>query len=113
MLRLAFIGLVLLWTTLPITGASVYTERIEDSKAHYLTQAEFGVHADGKSDDTGAIQAAIERAHLNSTQGRRLNLPGSSQPTRSQGARRLDLCSLGSVRSSQPMRSQRAQGDKI
>jgi acetylornithine deacetylase/succinyl-diaminopimelate desuccinylase-like protein len=44
-----------------LSRASVYTERLDDRKAVYLTQASVGVHADGTSDDTEAIQHAIDK----------------------------------------------------
>src|ERR1017187_4208979 len=43
-------------------AASVFTTRLDDPKAVYLTEEQFGAHADGKTDDASAIQAAIDKA---------------------------------------------------
>jgi len=51
----------LLGFVLPSSGASFYPTRLEDSKAVYLTPDQFPVHADGKADDSEAIQAAINK----------------------------------------------------
>lgn len=40
---------------------SVYTLRPDDPHAIYLTAQEFGAHADGTADDSGALQHAIDR----------------------------------------------------
>ena len=44
------------------SASSVFTTRLDDPKAVYLTAQEFGVHGDGNADDTAAIQAAIDKA---------------------------------------------------
>ena len=44
------------------SASSVFTTRLDDPKAIYLTAQEFGVHGDGIADDTAAIQAAIDKA---------------------------------------------------
>ncbi|MGB0371142.1 MAG: glycosyl hydrolase family 28-related protein [Opitutales bacterium] len=51
-------------------GKSIYPDKIEDSKAYYLTPENFGVAADGIQDDAPAIQAAIDKAGL--SEGRRI-----------------------------------------
>ncbi len=44
------------------SASSVFTTRLDDPKAVYLTSQEFGAHGDGVSDDSQAIQAAIDKA---------------------------------------------------
>ncbi len=48
-----------------IAGPSVLTTRLDDPRAIYLAPAEFGVHADGTTDDSAGIQAAIDKAGTN------------------------------------------------
>jgi len=43
-------------------AASVLTTRLDDPKAVYLAAPEFAPHADGRADDSPAIQAAIDKA---------------------------------------------------
>ena len=69
MTRAALLCLVLVGTSLSLRGASIYSERIEDPKAVYLLASEFGVHGDGRSDDTEAIQAAINKVQETTGEG--------------------------------------------
>jgi sugar lactone lactonase YvrE len=46
----------------PALAASVFTTRPEDAGAVYVTAQEFGVRGDGTSDDSGAIQTALDKA---------------------------------------------------
>src|SRR5512147_1963864 len=57
---LAAVLLLGAWT--PAFGASVFTMRPDDPRAVYLAAPEFLVRADGTSDDSAAIQAAIDKA---------------------------------------------------
>ncbi len=50
-------------------AASAFTSRLDDPKAVYLTATDFGAHADGKSDDSAALQAAIDKAENNAREG--------------------------------------------
>jgi sugar lactone lactonase YvrE len=50
-------------------GASIYTARLDDPKAVYLTPDRFPVRADGKEDDSAAIQAAVDRVQETTGEG--------------------------------------------
>ncbi len=50
-------------------AASAIATRLDDPKAVYLTAPEFGARADGKSDDSAALQAAIDKAENNVREG--------------------------------------------
>ncbi len=54
---------------LPITSQSVFPMRPDDPHAVYLERGSFGASADGKGDDTAAIQAAIDRVQETTEQG--------------------------------------------
>ncbi len=43
-------------------AASVFTTRLDDPRAVFLTAQEFGVRGDGAGDDSAAIQAALDKA---------------------------------------------------
>lgn len=55
----------------PLFGASfsVYPKKLDDPEAIYLTSDRFPVHADGKTDDSHAIQQAIDRVQETTGQG--------------------------------------------
>jgi sugar lactone lactonase YvrE len=53
---------VLVFASSPVWAASVFTTRLDDPKAVYLTAQEFGAHGDEKAGDSEAIQAAIDKA---------------------------------------------------
>jgi hypothetical protein len=53
----------------PALPASVFTTRLDDPKAIYLSAEAFGAHADGRSDDSEAIQAAIDKAGVGGSLG--------------------------------------------
>jgi hypothetical protein len=61
--------LLLLCAATPAFGASVFATRLDDPKAVYLTAQEFGAHADGTTDDSTPIQAAIDKAENRARQG--------------------------------------------
>ncbi|MGH9343597.1 MAG: glycosyl hydrolase family 28-related protein [Terriglobia bacterium] len=69
MKRVASIAVAVLAAIAPLLGASFYPLKIEDAKAVYLTPEQFPVHADGKSDDSAAIQQAINRVQETTGQG--------------------------------------------
>jgi sugar lactone lactonase YvrE len=60
-MRLLSVALLLCASTSAL-AASVFTTRLDDPKAVYLTAQEFGARADGKADDSAALQAAIDKA---------------------------------------------------
>jgi hypothetical protein len=60
---------LLLCATSHLFAASVFTTRLDDPKAVYLTAQEFGVRGDGASDDSAAIQAAIDKAPVHGREG--------------------------------------------
>ncbi len=69
MKKTALIGAALMAAALPLFGASIYSRKLEDSKAVYLTPDQFPVHADGKADDSAALQQAIDRVQQTTGQG--------------------------------------------
>ncbi|MDE3181667.1 MAG: SMP-30/gluconolactonase/LRE family protein [Acidobacteriota bacterium] len=62
-------SVILLAIAAPLFGESFYPHRLEDARAVYLTPAQFPVHADGKADDSVAIQQAINRVQETTGQG--------------------------------------------
>ena len=62
MKRLLVFVLLLAAVSAARASSSVYTTRLDDPRAVYLDAPEFGAHADGTTDDSAAIQAAIDKA---------------------------------------------------
>jgi Pectate lyase superfamily protein/SMP-30/Gluconolactonase/LRE-like region len=60
---------VLLGVSSFASASSVFTTRLDDPKAVYLTAQEFGAHGDGIGDDTASIQAAIDKAGGSAREG--------------------------------------------
>ena len=58
------LSFIVVWLSLssPAVAQSVFTVRPDDPAAVYLTAQDFGVRGDGRSDDSAALQAAIDKA---------------------------------------------------
>jgi hypothetical protein len=54
---------------MPITAQSMFPTKPDDAHAVYLERGSFGAVADGKADDTAAIQAAIDKVQESAGQG--------------------------------------------
>ncbi|WP_263350463.1 glycosyl hydrolase family 28-related protein [Acidicapsa acidisoli] len=63
------LAILLLGVSSAAFAASVFTTRLDDPGAVYLTAQEFGVHGDGVADDSAAIQAAIDKTDTKATEG--------------------------------------------
>ena len=61
--------MLLLGVSSAALAASVFTTRLDDPKAVYLTAQEFSAQADGKVDDSAAVQAAIDKAASSAHEG--------------------------------------------
>ena len=59
--KAALLGCLAISLAAPAPGQSVYPSRLDDPQAIYLTPDKFPVHGDGGSDDTAALQAAIDK----------------------------------------------------
>jgi hypothetical protein len=64
------------------SAASFYASRIVDARAAYLTPDQFPVRADGVSDDTAAIQSAIDKVQQTTGQGILFVPPGRYRLTK-------------------------------
>src|SRR5438270_12406598 len=53
----------------PIGAQSYYSLRLDDPKAVYLTPENFPVHGDGTTDDTEALQSAINKVQETTGEG--------------------------------------------
>ncbi|HTU33613.1 MAG TPA: glycosyl hydrolase family 28-related protein [Candidatus Acidoferrum sp.] len=70
MKRVTLVLLFLVAVAAPLFGSSsIYPRKLDDSQAVYLTPDRFPVHADGKADDSAAIQQAIDRVQETTGQG--------------------------------------------
>lgn len=68
-MKTKLLGLLLLGLSSSAFAASVFTTRLDDPKAVYLTKQEFGASGDGHADDSAAIQAAIDKAEGGAHEG--------------------------------------------
>ncbi|MGA2564357.1 MAG: glycosyl hydrolase family 28-related protein [Steroidobacteraceae bacterium] len=69
MIRIALYVSLALACAHPSFAASVFTTRLDDPRAVYLSAQSFGAHADGRADDSAAIQAAIDQAGVDALGG--------------------------------------------
>jgi len=69
MKKTLLLAMLLLGVSSAAWAASVMTTRLDDPKAVYLARPEFDVRGDGKTDDSAAIQAAIDKAEGNAREG--------------------------------------------
>ena len=66
---IATLGIALSLVAKPALAGSYYPLRLEDARAIYLTRNNFAVKGDGVGDDTGVLQAAINKVHQTRNQG--------------------------------------------
>ncbi len=69
MKRNLLLATLLLVVSSAAPAASSITTRLDDPQAVYLTSPEFAAHGDGKTDDTAAIQSAIDKAESKAREG--------------------------------------------
>src|SRR3984957_19744703 len=69
MMRIFLFAAMLLGAISAASAESVFTTRLEDPRAVYLSAREFGAQGDGKADDSGPIQAAIDKAESAAREG--------------------------------------------
>jgi sugar lactone lactonase YvrE len=69
MRELIVVGIILLGGGLPFWGQSYYATRLDDPKAVYLKQDRFPVRGDGIADDSGAVQAAVDKVQETTGEG--------------------------------------------
>jgi hypothetical protein len=62
LMKMSVLSTLLLLGIFQAQATSVFTTRLDDPRAVYLTAQEFGAHADGRADDSASIQAAIDKA---------------------------------------------------
>src|SRR5580698_2482088 len=68
-MKAILITVAMLSAAVPVLGRSYYPARLDDPKAIYLRPTEFSVKANGITDDSDAIQEAINKVRETSNQG--------------------------------------------
>jgi sugar lactone lactonase YvrE len=66
---MVFAAALIFCSSVCFAGDSYYTERLQDSRAVYLTREDFAVHGDGVGDDSSALQQAINKVQETHYQG--------------------------------------------
>ena len=69
MTNILLVTIATLLSSASLFGSSYYTERLNDPKALYLTADHFAVKSDGVTDDSNAIQEAIDKVRESTNQG--------------------------------------------
>src|SRR5258706_16329461 len=69
MRKIVYVLAILLISSVRLCADSQYPARLDDAKAVYLTPDHFPVHADGRADDSDALQQAINKVQETTTQG--------------------------------------------
>lgn len=69
LLKVALASVILLTLAVALRAQSVYPVRLDDPEAIYLGSPRFPVHADGVSDDSAVLQAAIDAVETEHVQG--------------------------------------------
>ena len=69
MMRILLFATLLLSASFSALAESVFTTRLDDPRAVYLSAPEFGAHGNGKADDSDPIQAAIDKAETSGREG--------------------------------------------
>ncbi|MFZ1080506.1 MAG: hypothetical protein WAO19_01115, partial [Candidatus Kryptoniota bacterium] len=53
----------------PLSAQSIYTQRLDDPEAVYFTPDNFHITADGKTDVSAGLQAAIDKVKMENSFG--------------------------------------------
>jgi len=69
MTKILLLTIATLLSNASLFGSSYYTARLDDPKAVYLTADHFAVKGDGVTDDSNAIQQAIDKVRESTNQG--------------------------------------------
>ena len=69
LMRIVFTLGALMISATQVLANSYYTERLDDPKAVFVTADHFPVHADGRADDSDALQQAIDKVQDTTNQG--------------------------------------------
>src|SRR5689334_15873176 len=68
-MKIALAAALISLTAVSVFASSYYPNKLDDSKAIYLTRENFAVRGDGIADDTAALQQAIDKVQETTNQG--------------------------------------------